>query len=201
MNTEIETDDCPHCKNQVIIPNGWITFRNDRIVSIDADWRCPECNETGKTDIGGVTNKHWEPRDIVTDQDVPETPRPGDLERDTPERRAVEFLDYWKQDDYRSMGKFIPPSEGIKDRHAPVVMKDFYKDYELKHYVLQEVKDESPIMTIVSVEIEIIRDGSVETKHREIEMIREVDEGSGDPDGMWYIAQWPTLGSGYRYRG
>ena len=201
MNTEkIDTDNCPNCSSTVSIPKGWITFRNDRIVSINADWRCPECESTGKIDIGGYSNDHWQPRDIVIGRDIPETPRPGDLERGTPERRAIEFLSYWKQDDYSSMGKFIPPSEGIKDKHAPVVMKDFYEEYQLKHYVLQDVTEVSPTMTEVSVEVEMIREGSVETEHREIEMIREDEEGSGYPDGMWYIVDWPTLGSGYRYR-
>ena len=202
MNTgKIHTDDCPTCGNQVIIPKGWINIRNDRIASINAVWRCPECESTGRLDIGGVTNNHWQPRDIVVGRDVPETPRTGDLERGTPERRAVEFLTYWKQDDYRGMGKFIPPSEGIKDKHAPVVMKDFYEEYQLKHLVLQDITDESPITSVVKVELEMIRDGSVKEKQREVKMTREDDEGSDDPDGNWYIAQWPTLGSGYRYRG
>lgn len=202
MNTEkFHTDNCPNCDNQVIIPNGWITIRDDQITSIDADWRCPECNETGKLDIGGAMNDHWQPRDLVVGRDIPEIPRPGNLDRGAPERRAVEFLDYRKQDDYRSMGNLIPPSEGIKDKHAPVVMKDFYEDYRLKHFELQDITDESPTMTEIKVEVEMIRDGSVETEQREIEMIREDEEGSGNPDGKWYIADWPTLGSGYRYRG
>jgi len=200
MNTEkIHTDSCPNCGNQVIIPNGWITIREDQIASIDADWRCPECNESGKMDVGGLTNAYWQPREIEIGQDIPETPRPGDLERGTPERRAVEFLTYWKQDDYKGMSEFIPPSEGIKEKHAPVVMKDFYEEYQLKNFVLQNVTDESPIETEVKVNIEIIKGGSVETKARDIKMVKEDEEGSGDPDGKWYVAQWPTLGSGYRY--
>ena len=99
------------------------------------------------------------------------------------------------------MSEIIPPSEGIKDKHAPVVMKDFYEDYQLKHYVLQDITDESPTMTEVKVNIEIIKDGSVETKARDIKMVREDEEGSGNPDGKWYVGQWPSLGSGYRYMG
>lgn len=55
MKTEkIHTDKCPNCDNQVIITKGWATLRNNSISSIDADWRCPECNKTGKLYIGGV---------------------------------------------------------------------------------------------------------------------------------------------------
>ena len=99
------------------------------------------------------------------------------------------------------MSELIPPSEGIKEKHAAKVMKSFYKNFQLRHFVLQDVTNESPIMTEVKVELEMIKGGSVETKARDIKMIREDGEGSGDPEGKWYIAQWPTLGSGYRYQG
>lgn len=166
MNTEkIHTDSCPNCNHQVIIPNDWITIKNDRIASIDADWRCFKCGDTGKLDIGGTTNDHWQPRDIVIGRDIPETPRPGDLERATPERRAVEFLDYWKQDDYKGMGELIPPSEGVLDYEAPELTKDFYRPYQLNHFVLQGINDKTPMLTDVKVRAEMIQLGS-EVKQR-----------------------------------
>jgi len=62
MNTEkIATDKCPNCNGQVKIPEGWATFRDDRIISIDADWRCPDCDEIGKMEIGGLADDHWRP--------------------------------------------------------------------------------------------------------------------------------------------
>jgi len=39
---------------RVNIYKGWITIENNRIISVNADWQCPECDETGKVDIGGM---------------------------------------------------------------------------------------------------------------------------------------------------
>lgn len=49
---KIDTDECPHCGKKVNIYKGWITVENNRIISVNADWQCSECEETGKVDIG-----------------------------------------------------------------------------------------------------------------------------------------------------
>lgn len=60
MNTEkIYTDKCPNCGNQIIITNGWTTFLNGKIASIDVDWKCPECEKTSKLDIDGYKDQ-WQ---------------------------------------------------------------------------------------------------------------------------------------------
>jgi len=54
MNTEkTDTDECLNCNNEVVIYKGWVTIEHDRIISVNADWRCPNCGQTGKVDIGG----------------------------------------------------------------------------------------------------------------------------------------------------
>ena len=55
-----ETDECPNCGKDLTY-EGFVTFKGERIVSVVADWRCPECGNTGKIVTRGTddSNEHW----------------------------------------------------------------------------------------------------------------------------------------------
>ena len=42
-----EADECPDCGSDLTY-EGFITFKEERIVSVVDDWRCPECGNEGR---------------------------------------------------------------------------------------------------------------------------------------------------------
>ena len=141
----------------------------------------------------------WQPRKVEVGEDIPETPLLEDLEEGTPERRALEFLTYWKDDNYGYMAKFIPPSEGIEDGKAPQEIREFYRNHDLKDFSLQGIFDKAAVITVVKAKVKMVQLGKEVTKKIDLRMIRQDEDGNSpfrnDPNGEWYIGNWSTLGS------
>ena len=141
----------------------------------------------------------WQPRKVEVGEDTPENPLPEDLEEDTPERRALEFLAYWKDDNYGYMAKFIPPSDGIEEGKAPQEIREFYRNHDMKDFSLQGIIDKAAAITVVKVKVKMVQLGKEVTKKIDLRMIRQDEDGNSpfrnDPNGEWYIGNWSTLGS------
>ena len=45
-----ETDECPNCGSDLTY-EGFVTFKGERIVSLVADWHCPECGKEGRVNV------------------------------------------------------------------------------------------------------------------------------------------------------
>lgn len=133
--------------------------------------------------------EQWEPRDIVVERDVPVTGEPEDFEEETPERGLVEFLHWWKQDNYGYMARAQRNYEGGPE--DPGRISSQFGHMDLHSFELVEIEDFSPVYTDITVTVDVSRSGERTTDEKELRVTRRGEDGKsampGVDDGTWVL--------------
>lgn len=98
--------------------------------------------------------EEWEPRTVEVNKDIPEQGKPGDYPVGTPERALVEFLTYWKKENYGFMAdSLIQPSIG--ETADPGNIRAEFEEFELLSYRILDVDDVGAARSDIQVELEL----------------------------------------------
>lgn len=138
----------------------------------------------------------WRPRDVQPGRDIPLTGSPDECPEGTPERAVVEFLSCWMRNNYGGMagliGASITPLNG-----RPKQVRLEFAGVSLRHFLLERVLDEVPIVTVVDVVLSGERDGEALDWRYAVRVTHVDMEGDpifpGQPGGAWRIMNWDAL--------
>lgn len=136
----------------------------------------------------------WKSREIKVGITIPECGEIGDYGENTPEQKLVEFLQYWKTNNYGYMAKCISKQFGFPDKELPRNIRIEYDGKRLQSWKLKEVMDEAPAITVISVEATYEENGLTKTKIVQARLICEDDNNfgiiRGKPGSRWALVSW-----------
>ena len=105
--------------------------------------------------------EEWKPRTISIGTDIPITGEIEDYPEATPERKLVEFLTYWKKNNYGYMANCIWSYLNDSDKKMAGRVRDIYNSIPLKNFELLEIIDEAPAITEIRVLLLYEKEGKV----------------------------------------
>lgn len=136
----------------------------------------------------------WKPRSIEIGTDVPLFGETTVYEDNSPEQKFAEFLNHWKSNNYGYMAKCISTQMGHPIKELPLRIREEYRDKQLKSWEFQEIKDESPAITVISINTTYEENGLTNAKLLEARLICEDDQGygvvRGKPGSRWALVTW-----------
>ena len=136
--------------------------------------------------------KEWQPRCVVVGESIPPAGHAEDYPPNTPEKKTVEFLNYWLKDNYGYMARCYAP---ILDMQ-PVGVKERFQGWRLLDFELMEVNDVTPAMADIKVKAHVMRDGQESSLLWEFRLIASNREGDWvhiqSDDTVWGVTTWRT---------
>lgn len=138
----------------------------------------------------------WRPRDVQVGRDVPAAGTPETYPEGTPERALVEFLTGWTRRNYGAMSSgaamwATPPNK------KPMRLREQYEHAQLRHFALEDVRDEAAAITVIDVALTCEQSGQEVTRQHTVRMIHEDERGdpvlAGTPGGRWRVVNWGML--------
>ena len=135
---------------------------------------------------------NWKPRVLTIGKDIPESGECDDYIFNTPERTAVEFMNYWKKKNYGYIAKQLyisfksikPEKEEIKE------IRRILENTGLIEYKIVSITDKAPAICEVNMNVkykyqEITIEQNITLRHI---CQRENGDASmfGDDKGHWY---------------
>jgi hypothetical protein len=132
----------------------------------------------------------WKPRKLNIGEQIPPNGVPGDYDEGTPERKLVEFLNYWKQRNYGRMAECVMKMIIVK----PVHVKEMYRGIYLDSFGIIAISDNAASQTDITVELVINNNNKRIEGSVVIGLIYQTADGSpsirGKTDGLWWIQNW-----------
>jgi hypothetical protein len=139
----------------------------------------------------------WRPRFIQPGVDLPTAGDPDCFESGTPERRLVEYLTYWKSNNYGYMAKCLSPSLWGPVSKLAGRLREKYGAKHLETFEFTEVSDDSAAVTKIQTNLVYEEDGKEVEKSVRFRMIYEDSDGlpavRGKPEGTWIVVDWNTV--------
>jgi hypothetical protein len=136
----------------------------------------------------------WEPRNIEIGTAIPPFGDPAEYSDNSPEQKIVEFLSYWKANNYGYMAKCISTQIGHPAKELPRQIREEYYGKHLKSWQLTEVKDESSAITVISFQATYEENGLTNQKLLQARIISEDDNDfgvmRGRPGSRWALVTW-----------
>jgi len=137
---------------------------------------------------------NWKPRNIDIGTNVPMSGKSTDYEDNSPEQKLAEFLSYWKSNNYGYMSKCISTQIGHPTKELPLRIREEYRGKQLKSWELKNIGDQSPAITVISINATYEENGLTKTKLLEARLICEDDHGYGVVRGKsgsrWSLVTW-----------
>jgi hypothetical protein len=134
--------------------------------------------------------KRWQPREVVVGESVPAAGRPEDYAASTPERKIVEFLNYWLKENYGYMAKCYAPIV----RPRPVEVRDRFEHKQLLEFKLLDVDEVTPAVADVKAELRLRMNDEVSGSVYQFRLAASDEEGElvhiGSEDTVWGITTW-----------
>lgn len=100
----------------------------------------------------------WTPRNLKKDIDFPESGNSEDYYKNSPEKRLVEFFEYWKTKNFGCMVCYIDYFSGedktLNDK-AGILARDFFKGKTLISFRILDIEDDSASSTNIVTELKI----------------------------------------------
>ena len=132
----------------------------------------------------------WTPRSFPADTDWTKVTR-EQLTHDLPEYVLLDFMEYWQK---KQWGKMVPLLQHCLYQHpgqAALEVKNDYSKVILDDFTLLEVKDDTPAITDVKLDLSILRN---EIKHKVSVRLIYIDQKGlpllrGELNGKWSIIQ------------
>lgn len=139
--------------------------------------------------------EQWKPRTISIGKDIPKTGDIEDFQIDTPERKLVEFLVYWKKKNYGRMGGCIWSDLKLPEKKMAGRVREIYGSSFLKNFELLEIVDKTPGISEIKVKLEYEKEGEYFTNEVQFRLIVNDDENGkpmiiGMPNFSWGITNW-----------
>ena len=134
--------------------------------------------------------RQWQPRSIRFGETIPSRGDIDEYSPDTPERKMVEFLNYWIKDNYGYMSKCFTPIFNMQ----PVDIRESFQGKKLLEYDLKEVSQFVATIADIKVKIKLAKGSDI------IDTIYEFRLVLSDPDGelaifaeentSWGVSTW-----------
>ncbi len=115
----------------------------------------------------------WQPRILVVGKDLPCCGKSDEYIINTPERKLIEFFEYWKEKNYGFMAKCYAPMFGKK----PIDIRHEYFSKSLLSFKLIEIIDKTSFMTDIIVKVSLSIDGNQKYVLFEIRLILNTKSG------------------------
>ncbi len=145
----------------------------------------------------GEDNKaiaNWSPRIIKIGLTCPPSGSISDYENKTPERKLVEFLHYWEIKNFGYMANCILTEEGDPVNIFPLRIREEYYDKKLKSWQISEIKDESPAISIITIQATYEENELTYIKFLQARLICRDDKNigvvRGKPGSRWELTSW-----------
>jgi len=138
----------------------------------------------------------WKPRVVSFDEDMPSTGDTSAFPDNTPEQKLVEFLNYWKKNNYGYMAKCLSAIWFRYESENEVIsrIREIYVSRKLKQFRLERSIDDAPAITLIKVRLWCEENNKSTETEIEVRLICEND--SGDPavrsksDTCWRIMSY-----------
>lgn len=137
----------------------------------------------------------WQPREIAVGSSFPISGNPEEYNSDSPEKKLVEFLHYWKNKNYGYMAKCIPLSPGKTEGQMPKAIKEIYENVELYSFEIMSCTDVAAPTTEIEVKLEYNHSRLGElTKNFTYRLLYLNSNGKSEIRSVeghhWYIMNW-----------
>jgi len=137
----------------------------------------------------------WEPRDVVIGREIRASGTPEDYDEGTPERAVVDFLSYWKDENYGKMAASLIKSDG-ESEHPGDLRRDF-ENLKLQAFELADIDEKAAAHRIITVALEVERFGKSISAEESVVVTRVGADGGpsvpGYEDGTWTITNYIML--------
>ncbi|KNY30585.1 hypothetical protein [Pseudobacteroides cellulosolvens] len=133
--------------------------------------------------------KNWKPRSLVIESNQYKNINSSKLQAFSPEKFAVEFLEYWQMRNYGYMAKYAYlPIKSKQNSQVAREMRIIFKNKELINYEITSINDEAPAITQIGISLEIYYQGIQLKKQTVFRMLIQGDNViNGDNDVQWVI--------------
>jgi hypothetical protein len=136
----------------------------------------------------------WKRREIRVGEDVPTAGGPDAFTADTPERKLVEYLNYWRSRNYGGMAQCLPANQRNPISKAAGQVRSVYGSRSLEGFELQEIDDQAAAVTEIKVRVWCHEGGQVLQLDHTFRFINEDTQGNpvtrGKPNSSWAIYTW-----------
>jgi hypothetical protein len=140
--------------------------------------------------------ENWIRREIEIGKEVPETGEPADFCDNSPEKKLVEFLTFWRSKNYGGMAQCFDPMDGEKARKNPGKVREIYVEIEFQFFSLTKIYDKGPGMTFVDSNLSFTRDGKMYHKEVEYLLVNTSEDGTlqarGKLGSSWRVMNWDS---------
>ncbi len=134
--------------------------------------------------------KKWQPRVIVIGETIPANGKIEQYPENSPERKIVEFLNYWVKNNYGFMAKCRQPLFDF----APVPIKDIFGRYTVDDYSIIQVLEITPTVADIDVKVRLLDGADVKESDISFRVVGVKSDGNlADfltEDMVWCISIW-----------
>lgn len=134
----------------------------------------------------------WKPRNIIIGVDIPEFGEPDEFISNTPERTAVQLIDYWKRNNYGFIAKQLyQPFKDLRSENEEIKnVRRILEDKKLVAYKIINIDDKAPAICEVIMNVQYEYRGVVIKQDITLRLICQRENGDtsmfGDENGRWY---------------
>ncbi len=138
--------------------------------------------------------KAWQPRSVQPGKNIPATGGPDSYDENTPERRLVEFLNYWKAKNYGYMAEILAVGLDITISQFAGEVRELFDEKRLTAFRLIEISDVAVNVTEIQTELVYEENGEEIKKSIRYRMVYQNPEDKlairGKAGGVWIIVNW-----------
>jgi hypothetical protein len=131
----------------------------------------------------------WKARDIKLGIDMPIAGSIDEYDEFSPEREAVQFIDYWKSSNYGKIAKQIHHIGKSEFKKDVILARQIFENRRLLRFAITEIKDCAPAVTEVYLDVEFEYESNVYKRNVKLRFIFEDEKGDtliiGDKKGRW----------------
>ena len=135
--------------------------------------------------------ENWQPREIKLGIDVPVTGESNEFMEESPERKIVEFISYWRSSNYGYMAKCLHPLYGSTNVGE---VRDVFESKKLQAFTITEVFDFAPAVSEIEIDLVFEEFGEEIKKSVRFRLLNTDEEGSsftrGKPGTIWRVINW-----------
>ncbi len=138
--------------------------------------------------------ERWEDRSLKVGVDFPPAGEPDEYAPDSPERRVVEYLSYWKKKNYGYMAKCLSNTYAVSRPEGPARVRATFASRILRSFVIENIDDQGPAITEITVLLSYEESRTVVEKQYVFRLMYQDEQG--DPvvrsrgGGEWQLITW-----------
>lgn len=141
--------------------------------------------------------KNWSIREVDF-TDIEKSPSPSVFDKTTPEKALSEFLQWWEQENYGYMCRFVPHIfSTYVEKPLPIQMREIYEDHKLTVYVFREIDHSVPSIAEITMNLSMTFNESKISKTVEFRMTCEDNNGDpvtpSHPKANWVVMNWNAI--------